>query len=40
MRLHALPALLFAATAPLALAADGKEEAIKKDRTRFEGTWQ
>src|SRR5581483_10378034 len=33
-------AVLFAATGPLAFAADAKEEAIQKDRKRFEGTWQ
>ena len=44
MRLHARVtlgiALLFAATVPLTFAADAKDEAIKKDRKAFEGTWQ
>ena len=43
MRLHALLALsvglLFALTAPLT-ADDAKDEAIKKDRKQYEGTWQ
>jgi uncharacterized protein (TIGR03067 family) len=43
MRLHARRvlgiALLFAVTA-VAFAADAKDEAVKKDRKRFEGTWQ
>ncbi len=33
-------ALFFAAAVPLAVAGDAKEEAIKKDRMKFEGTWQ
>ncbi len=32
--------LLFAAAVPLAAAGDAKEEAIKKDRMKYEGTWQ
>jgi uncharacterized protein (TIGR03067 family) len=32
--------LCFAATVPLAAAGDAKDEAIKKDRMKFEGTWQ
>jgi hypothetical protein len=32
--------LLFAAAAPLSAADDAKEEAIKKDRMRYEGNWQ
>ncbi len=41
MRRLALPALglLLAVTATLT-AADAKDEAIKKDRQRYEGTWQ
>src|SRR5213592_3226299 len=43
MRLHALLApgvgLLFALTAPLT-ADDARDEAIKKDRKKHEGTWQ
>ena len=43
MRLHALLApgvgLLFALTAPLT-ADDARDEAIKKDRKKYEGTWQ
>jgi uncharacterized protein (TIGR03067 family) len=43
MRLHALLplglGLLFATTAPLT-AADARDEAIKKERQRYEGTWQ
>jgi uncharacterized protein (TIGR03067 family) len=43
MKLHALLSLglglLFAGTAPLT-AGDAKDEAIKKDRKRYEGTWQ
>ena len=33
-------ALLFAAAVPLAAAGDAKEEAIKKDRMKYEGAWQ
>src|ERR1700722_1068732 len=32
--------LCFAAAVPLAAAGDAKDEAIKKDRMKFEGTWQ
>ena len=32
--------LLLAAAGPLPAADDAKEEAIKKDRMRYEGTWQ
>jgi uncharacterized protein (TIGR03067 family) len=44
MRRHAaLPlvvALFLAAAVPLAVAGDAKEEAIKKDRMKYEGVWQ
>ena len=44
MRLHALLALggglLFAVTASLTAAGDAKDEAIRKDRKRYAGTWQ
>ena len=32
--------LFLAAAVPLAVAGDAKDEAIKKDRMKFEGTWQ
>ena len=32
--------LLLAAAVPLATAGDAKDEAIKKDRMKYEGTWQ
>jgi uncharacterized protein (TIGR03067 family) len=32
--------LFYAAAVPLAVAGDAKEEAIKKDRMKYEGTWQ
>ena len=32
--------LFFAAAVPLAVAGDAKEEALKKDRMKFEGAWQ
>jgi len=42
MKLHGLLALglLFALIGPLSFADDAKEEAIKKERKRYEGTWQ
>jgi len=42
MRLQGLLALslLFAVTSPLTFADDAKEEAVKKERKQFEGTWQ
>jgi uncharacterized protein (TIGR03067 family) len=44
MRMHALFALgvslLLAMTGVLTAADDAKEEAIKKDRKKYEGTWQ
>jgi uncharacterized protein (TIGR03067 family) len=33
-------ALFLSAVIPLAVAGDAKDEAIKKDRMKFEGTWQ
>ena len=44
MRRHAamplVVALFLAAAVPLAAAGDAKEEAIKKDRMKYEGVWQ
>ena len=35
-----LVVLFFAAAVPLAVAGDAKDEAIKKERMKFEGAWQ
>ncbi len=44
MRRHAAPpfavGLFFAAAVPLAAAGDAKEEAVKKDRMKYEGVWR